>query len=232
MLLFDIVSKWIFDLLLFAGYICGNNAFPPALSSDEEKRYLELCKSGDESARQILIEHNLRLVAHIAKKYADDTNLEDYISIGTIGLIKGIDTYDIKKECRLSPYISRCIENELLMTLRSNKKRKSDISIDDTIGVDKEGNSLALSDVLPSKSPDIADEIWAEIEANNLKKAMKKCLTQNEILILCERYALGGSKKKTQREIAKKLGISRSYVSRIEKRCLRKLYDELKNTNI
>lgn len=228
MFIFELISKWFLDLLFFAGYLCGNNAFPPALSAEEEQMYVELWKNGDRDARKILIERNLRLVAHIAKKYSDDSNIDDFISIGTVGLIKGIDTFDFTKNCRLSPYISRCIENELLMTLRSNKKRQGDVSIDETIGIDKEGNSLTLSDVLPSDGGDIVDEIWTKLETKKLQKAMKKVLTQNEMLILCERYGLGGTQKKTQKEIAAKLGISRSYVSRIEKGCLKKLYSELR----
>ena len=228
MFLIDLIVKWFFDILAFAGYICGSNAFPPALSAEEERKYIELLKNGDETARQILIEHNLRLVAHIAKKYSDENSLEDFISIGTVGLIKGIDTYDFSKKTRLSPYISRCIENELLMTLRSNKKRQGDISIDDTIGVDKEGNSLTLSDILPANNTDIADDLWTKIETGKLYKAMKKVLTENEIYIISKRYGLGGEKPVTQREIASKLGISRSYVSRIEKKCLKKLRGEMK----
>lgn len=227
MFLLDLFAKWIFDILAFAGYICGNDAFPPALCAEDEKKYIELLKDGDMTARQILIEHNLRLVAHIAKKYGDESNLEDFISIGTVGLIKGIDTYDFSKKTRLCPYVSRCIENEILMTLRSGKKRRADVSIDDTIGVDKEGNSLTLSDILPADNADIADELWTKTEIVKLRKAMKKVLTENEMYIICKRYGLGGEKALTQREIASKLGISRSYVSRIEKKCLKKLNAEM-----
>jgi len=229
MFIFDFFSKLLSEFLIFAGFVSGSNSFPPSLTAEEEKTYVNLLKNGDTDARKILIERNLRLVAHIAKKYSDDSTLDDYISIGTIGLIKGIDTFDFSKNKRLSPYISRCIENEILMTLRSNKKRHGDISIDETIGTDKEGNALSLSDILPAPGEDIADEIWAKIESGKLKNAIKKVLTHNEALIMCERYGLGDCEKKTQQEIADKLGISRSYVSRIEKRCLKKLFSELKN---
>ena len=223
MLLFELLTKWFYQLLIFAGYISGNNTFAPPLTREEEKRYLEQLKNGDESARKILIERNLRLVAHIAKKYSDENTLNDYISIGTIGLIKGIDTYSFSEKHKLSSYVSRCIENEILMTLRSNKKRQGDISIDEAIGFDKEGNSLSLADILPSDSPDISDIICTDIEISKLKDAIKNCLTPNEQLIIFKRYGINGTKKYTQKEIAKQLGISRSYVSRIEKKCLKKL---------
>lgn len=225
---FELLSQWIFNILMMFGYVSSSNAFPPALSAEDEDKYLKLLEKGDENARRILIEHNLRLVAHIAKKYGDDTTAEDLISIGTIGLIKGIDTYDAEKCKKLSAYISRCIENEVLMYLRSNKKRMNDVSIDDTIGTDKEGNSMTYGDILPSESRDIAEEIWSKIESGKLLNAMKRCLTPDETKIMCERYGIAGTQKKPQREIAAQLGISRSYVSRIEKRCLKKLYDEMK----
>lgn len=228
MFLIELISDLFLRMFSFVGYVYGSNAFPPALSTKEEKKYIELLENGDKRARQILIEHNLRLVAHIAKKYSDENTLEDFISIGTVGLIKGIDTYDSAKKTRLSPYVSRCIENEILMNLRSNKKRQSDVSIDDSIGLDKEGNSLTLSDILPANTVDIADELWTKTECAKLYKSMKKVLTENEIYIICNRYGLCGEKSKTQREIASELGISRSYVSRIEKKCLKKLHGEMK----
>ena len=218
---------WFNTVLILTGYVTGSAAFPNPLTAKEEREYIEKYANGDENARNILIERNLRLVAHIAKKYGDESNLEDFISIGTVGLIKGIDTYDFSKKTRLCPYVSRCIENEILMTLRSGKKRRADVSIDDTIGVDKEGNSLTLSDILPADNADIADELWTKTEIVKLRKAMKKVLTENEIYIICKRYGLGGEKALTQREIASKLGISRSYVSRIEKKCLKKLNAEM-----
>ncbi len=227
MLFFELISQWFFQLLIFTGYVCGNDAFPPALSIEDENKYLELLRMGDKNARKMLIERNLRLVAHIAKKYSDESNLNDFISIGTIGLIKGIDTYDFNSKKRLSPYVSRCIENEILMTLRKNKRRQNEISIDDAVGIDKEGNTLSLADILPADTPDIAEEICTSMEIIKLKKAIETVLTPNEIMIMCKRYGLGGSEKYTQQEIADELGISRSYVSRIEKKCLKKLGDAL-----
>ncbi len=221
--MFSVLFEWIQTVLILAGYVSGNAAFPKPLSSEEEKKYLSLLSNGDEGAKNILIEHNLRLVAHIAKKYADEKNLEDLISIGTIGLIKGINTFNPKKNSRLSTYISRCIENEILMTLRSSKKLQNEISIDESIGTDREGNNMTFSDILTSDNPDISDIISEKIEESKLYSAMKNALTKNEINIICWRYGLGNQKRKTQKEIADILGISRSYVSRIEKKCLEKL---------
>lgn len=227
MFFLELLSGWLSQFLLFCGYICGSNTFPPPLSQKDEIMYLEKFKRGDSAARKILIERNLRLVVHIAKKYSDDNSLNDFISIGTIGLIKGIDTYNFDTKKRLSPYVSRCIENEILMALRKNKKSKNDISIDDTIGIDKEGNTLSLADIIPADCADIADEMQTRIEIKNLKHAIENVLTPSEKLIIYKRYGIGGTKRLTQKEIAKSLGISRSYVSRIEKKCLGKLLGAL-----
>lgn len=226
--MFAIFFEWIQTVLILAGYISGNATFPKPLSSEEEKKYLNEYFRGSEEAKNILIEHNLRLVAHIAKKYADEKNLEDLISIGTIGLIKGINTFNPTKNSRLSSYISRCIENEVLMFLRNLRKTQSEVSIDESIGTDREGNNMTFSDILTCEGGDVSEIISGRIEAQKLYCAMKKVLNVNEINILCWRYGLGNQKKKTQKEIADILGISRSYVSRIEKKCLEKLLDELK----
>ena len=210
----------------------GNATFPKPLNKSEEKKYLDLYAKGDESAKNVLIEHNLRLVAHIAKKYADEKNLEDLISIGTIGLIKGINTFNPEKNSRLSTYISRCIENEVLMVMRSSKKLQNEISIDESIGTDREGNNMTFSDILTCDSTDIADLISGKLEAQKLYNAMKKILAPTEINILCWRYGLGNQPKKTQKEIADILGISRSYVSRIEKKCLERLFRRIKRIRL
>lgn len=231
MVLPNVFFEWIQTILIMAGYVSGTAAFPKPLTSEEEARYLKEYAEGDENAKNILIEHNLRLVAHIAKKYSDDKNFEDLISIGTIGLIKGINTFNPEKNPRLSTYIARCIENEVLMVMRSGKKLQNEISINESIGTDKEGNNMTLSDILTSSSPDIAETISQKIEAQRLYKAMNSALEKNEADIICWRYGLCGSRRKTQKEIAEILGISRSYVSRIEKRCLKKLYDELEKNN-
>ncbi len=228
MFLSGIFFEWIQTVLILAGYVSGSATFPKPLTAEEEAKYLEQLANGSEDAKNILIEHNLRLVAHIAKKYADEKNLEDLISIGTIGLIKGINTFNPQKNSKLSTYISRCIENEVLMFMRSSKKLQNEVSIDESIGTDREGNNMTFSDILTSDSADVSEIISGRLEAQKLHCAMKKVLSPNEINILCWRYGLGNQKKKTQKEIANILGISRSYVSRIEKKCLERLFDELK----
>ncbi len=225
-----IFFEWIQTVLILAGYVSGSAAFPKPLTAEEEKKYLVEYAEGSESAKNILIERNLRLVAHIAKKYADDKNTEDLISIGTIGLIKGINTFNPRKNSRLSTYISRCIENEVLMYMRKAKKLQNEVSIEESVGSDKEGNNMTLSDILTADDTDVSEIISDKIEAQKLRAAIKKTLTVNETNIICWRYGLGGGKRKTQREVADILGISRSYVSRIEKRCLEKLAAELKGT--
>ena len=225
MFLGGLFFEWIQTVLILAGYVSGNATFPKPLNKSEEKKYLDFCLM---ALGNVTFPNNLRLVAHIAKKYADEKNLEDLISIGTIGLIKGINTFNPEKNSRLSTYISRCIENEVLMVMRSSKKLQNEISIDESIGTDREGNNMTFSDILTCDSTDIADLISGKLEAQKLYNAMKKILAPTEINILCWRYGLGNQPKKTQKEIADILGISRSYVSRIEKKCLERLLDELK----
>lgn len=226
-MLFSVFFEWIQTVLMLAGYVSGSASFPKPLTPEEEKKYLLACTNGDTNAKNILIEHNLRLVAHIAKKYSDENNLEDLISIGTIGLIKGINTFNPDKNPRLSAYIARCIENEVLMTLRSTKKLQKEISIDESIGTDREGNNMTFSDILTADNADVSEIIFGKLESKKLHDAMKKILTPNEQNILRWRYGLNNTRKKTQKEIADILGISRSYVSRIEKRCLERLAKEL-----
>lgn len=215
------------NIMLFLGFIGGGNSFPKPLSKEEEKKYIDLLAEGDEQAKNILIEHNLRLVAHIAKKYATESNFDDLVSTGTIGLIKGINTFDKTKTSKLTTYISRCIENEVLMVLRTSKKSAGDVSLEECIGVDKEGNSMTFSDVLAADTDDISDMIALKIDIKKLYNAMEEVLSHDEKKILCWRYGLLGQKRKTQKEIAKLLGISRSYVSRIEKRAIKKLSTEI-----
>ena len=210
-------------------YINGPETLPPPLSKEEEQKIMDELQNGIEDNRELLIIHNLRLVVYIAKKFENKTtSTEDLVSIGTIGLIKGINTFNPEKNSRLSTYISRCIENEVLMVMRSSKKLQNEISIDESIGTDREGNNMTFSDILTCDSTDIADLISGKLEAQKLYNAMKKILAPTEINILCWRYGLGNQPKKTQKEIADILGISRSYVSRIEKKCLERLLDELK----
>ena len=207
----------------FALHVKGAGAFPPPLSAEREAELLEKSRNGDDGARNELIEHNLRLVAHIVKKYYNTgADQDDMISIGTIGLIKAVSTFNADKGIHLATYASRCIENEILMFFRNQKKTAQDVFISDPIDTDKDGNTLTLIDVIADKS-DIADEIDTKIKVEKLRVILPICLTERERLIIEMRYGLCGREELTQREIAKKLNISRSYVSRIEKSALEKL---------
>lgn len=206
-------------------------SFEKPLTPEEEVNYLTKFKDDkDESAKEILIERNMRLVAHIAKKYNNSTeDQDDLISIGTIGLIKAIETYNVEKGTRLATYASKCIENEILMNIRSNKKNKVQVSLQDPIGTDKEGNEISLIDVLGSDIDDILDQVELKVQISKLYEQLDKILSKREKDIILLRYGLTTYGYKTQREIAQKLDISRSYVSRIEKRALKKLRKELKS---
>ena len=207
----------------FALHVKGAGSFPPPLSAEHEAELLEKSRNGDDDARNELIEHNLRLVAHIVKKYYNTgADQDDMISIGTIGLIKAVSTFNADKGIHLATYASRCIENEILMFFRNQKKTAQDVFISDPIDTDKDGNTLTLIDVIADKS-DIADEIDTKIKVEKLRVILPVCLTERERLIIEMRYGLCGREELTQREIAKKLNISRSYVSRIEKSALEKL---------
>ncbi|EZP76237.1 sporulation sigma factor SigK [Parageobacillus genomosp. 1] len=213
------------EVMFLVSYI-KNNAFPQPLSAKEEEKYLELMAKGDQQARNILIEHNLRLVAHIVKKFENTgEDVEDLISIGTIGLIKAIESYSSSKGTKLATYAARCIENEILMHLRSLKKSRKDVSLHEPIGQDKEGNEISLIDILKSEGNDIVDEIHLNMELEQIKKYID-VLDEREKEVIISRFGLDMQQEKTQREIAKELGISRSYVSRIEKRALMKMFHE------
>ncbi len=204
----------------------SNNVFKEPLSKEEEEKYIDLLLKKDKKARDILIEHNLRLVAHITKKY-ENTNIDndDLISIGTIGLIKGIDSYSKKHGTRITTYCAKCIENEILMFFRSNKKNNNNISLDDPIGYDKEGNDITILDVLKTPKPDYIENMYIKDNVKLLKEYISK-LTDREREIIIKRYGLLNEDEKTQKEIAKDLKISRSYVSRIEKRAITKILRE------
>ncbi len=214
-------------LLFFVGFIGGTNSFPKPLSKDEEEKYSKMLRDGDENAKKVLIEHNLRLVAHIAKKYGTENDFDDLVSIGTIGLIKGINTYNPDKNTRLAAYIARCIENEILMTMRQKKRLSREISLDETIGSDSEGNNMTLSDTLKAEGKNVEDEVFLKINSKKLINAIKSSLSPVEQKIIIWRYGIGGGGRKTQQEVSEQLGISRSYVSRIEKRSIKKLKKQL-----
>jgi RNA polymerase sporulation-specific sigma factor len=212
------------SLFLFA-YL-NNQVFPQPLSEAEEKRYLKELREGSEEARNILVERNLRLVAHVVRKYeSTGEDMEDLISIGTIGLIKGIKTFDNEKGVKLATYVARCVENEVLMHLRNLKKKKTEVSIYDPIGYDKEGNEIALIDIL-AEDNEIVDMVDMKLQGEKILSKID-VLSDRERQIIEMRYGVFSGYKEPQREIARKMGISRSYVSRIEKRALKKLIREL-----
>ena len=220
---FSLLMKIASAVYYFALHVKGAGSFPPPLSAEREAELLEKSRNGDDDARNELIEHNLRLVAHIVKKYYNTgADQDDMISIGTIGLIKAVSTFNADKGIHLATYASRCIENEILMFFRNQKKTAQDVFISDPIDTDKDGNTLTLIDVIADKS-DIADEIDTKIKVEKLRVILPVCLTERERLIIEMRYGLCGREELTQREIAKKLNISRSYVSLIEKSALEKL---------
>ena len=228
--MFDFLKKLFKDFYLFtASY--SNNVFPDPLSKEDEEKYIKLANMGDMEARNKLIEHNLRLVAHIVKKYdhkKDD--IDDLISIGTIGLIKGIDSFSYKRGRRLTTYAAKCIENEILMYYRSDRKHSKNISINESVGFDKDGNEITFLDILKTPKPEFELDIHKKDNLALLKKYFN-VLTDREKEIIIKRYGLNDEDEITQKEIAKQLGISRSYVSRIEKRALTKIFKEFKIQN-
>ncbi len=220
-LFFGSALSQVFFLL---SYISTSNSFPKPLSAREEKTALEKYKGGDVSARNLLIEKNLRLVAYIAKKYsAQNCDADDLISIGTIGLIKAINTFDSEKGIRLATYASRCIENEILMVIRNGKKLANEISLEEPIGIDKEGNAISFLDIVANEDDDVIESVEINAQINKMFTAIEELLDEREKVVIKYRYGINNTPEKTQREIADMLGISRSYVSRIEKKALRKL---------
>ena len=213
--------------IFFTGYVTGNTTFPKPLNEKEEEFYLMEFQGGNVEAKSVLIERNLRLVAHIVKKYSyPNKDIDDLISIGTVGLIKAIESFNLGKGTRLATYAARCIENEILMLFRNTKKTKGEVYLQDPIGVDKEGNEICLIDVLSSEGDSVLEAVENRLQVKALYSKMKLVLTDREKEILEMRYGLLNGDVKTQREIALILGISRSYVSRIEKKALKKLLKE------
>lgn len=226
----SILSSIIKGAIIFTGSY-SNNIFPDPLSNEEEDKYLKLyLDNNDKNAREKLIEHNLRLVAHIVKKYEGRNDTDDLISIGIIGLIKGIDTYSHKHNTRLATYCARCIDNEILMYFRNDKKNNKNISIEESIGFDKDGNEITFMDILKTPKPDFIEDIHIKNNIKLLNKYMN-VLTDREKIIITKRYGLNNTDELTQKQIAKELNISRSYVSRIEKRALTKLLREFIRNN-
>ena len=224
--LFRWLQKWLISEEQGIFYIGGSDVLPPPLRGEEEKRAIEALSRGEETAKQTLVEHNLRLVVYIARRFdGDRTNLEDLISIGTIGLMKAIGTYRADKNIKLATYASRCIENEILMHLRKIANQKAEVSLDEPINLDGEGNELLLSDILGTAEDDIQRPLEADAEVMVLRQALTE-LPQREQEIVSMRFGLDGRKELTQKEVAQKMGISQSYISRLEKRILGKLRKE------
>ncbi len=210
------------NLIIFSSYVTEKSSFPKPLSKEKEKEYLEKSAQGDKEAKEILVKHNLRLVAHIAKKYSNYGDNDELISIGSIGLIKAIESFKPDKGTQLATYASRCIENEILMTMRTSKKHRSNVSLNEPIGVDKDGNELVIMDMLCDNCS-VIEDVENSIMMEKLLRITKAILDEREYEIIRLRYGLGGCGALTQREVAKKFDISRSYVSRIEKKALEKI---------
>lgn len=229
--MFDIsLFSSLFDRIPFlVAYVRTGGVFLKPLPREKVQELLGQMKLGDKIARDKLIEHNLRLVAHIARKYSTENNNEDIISIGTIGLIKAINTYNMEKGTKLATYAARCIENEILMSIRANKKRNGDVSLNDPIGYDREGNSIALIDILGTDCDSVENFVNTSMQVEKIKRCIKKYLNPRERYIITNRYGCNGGPQLTQREIAAKLKISRSYVSRIEKKARKKLCFHMNN---
>ena len=228
-MLINLLNSILSNIFFFALHVDSRNVFPKPLSRTEEEEAFRQMSEGSTDAKNRLIEHNLRLVAHIIKKYySNNTEQDELISIGTIGLIKAVSTYDYTKGNRFATYASRCIENEILMHFRSKKKSASDVYIDEPVDTDKDGNQLTLSDIL-GDGEDIIEKVDLSIRSAQLYKFLDSCLSPRELEIIKLRYGLYGCTPLTQREVAKRLDISRSYVSRIEKKALcelKKMYDK------
>lgn len=207
-------------IMFFSSYIKNCSSFPKPLTAEEEKEYLEKFKNGDEKAKEILIHYNLRLVAHIVKKYNQADEADDLISVGSLGLIKAINTYQLNHGTQFSTYAARCIENEILMLIRTNKKHKNNVSIEDVLGTDDEENEIKLGDLNFDEENDVEKIVEHKMLSQNLDAILKKNLSKREYQIICMRYGLCGLPVLTQREVAKRLDISRSYISRLETKSL------------
>ena len=222
-MLLDAILFIIGKLTFFTGSVFGGSSYPKPLSPEEENECLEKIKQGDKNARDKLINHNMRLVAHVVKKYSGAAETDDLISVGSIGLIKAINTYEKGKGTQLATYTARCIENEILMLLRANKKYKNDVHLSDSVGTDKDGNELTLMELLCEKEDTVFLNVDRGIERQKFLRFIKNALSEREYTVLCLRYGLKGERVYAQREVAKFLKISRSYISRIEKKAIDKL---------
>lgn len=224
---FDFLSLLLGKIFFFTGAVQGKGSFPKPLSPEDEKKYLAAARAGDKEAKNILIKHNMRLVAHVVKKYSGAAETDDLLSVGSIGLIKAINTYREGKGTQLATYTARCIENEILMLIRTGKKHKNNLSLSEPVGVDKDGNELTLIDLLSEKEESVFSQVERSIQREKFVKLLKGILSEREFSIIAMRYGLVDGCPEPQREVAKKLGISRSYISRIEKRAIEKARNNL-----
>ena len=229
-MLFDFLFALLGKITFFTGAVGGKSSFPKPLPPAEEAECLRLAQEGDRAAKDKLVRHNMRLVAHIVKKYNGAAETDDLISVGSIGLIKAIDTYRPGRGTQLATYTARCIENEILMLIRSNKKHRNTVYLSDPVGVDKEGNELTLMDLLYEKEDGVFSEVESRIEHEKFMRVLRSCLSEREYTVLCLRYGLKGGAPMPQREVALFLKISRSYISRIEKRAIERVREVLLRT--
>lgn len=230
-MIFENFIMFMNKILMFSSYINNAQGFPKPLSAEEEKLCFEKFKKGDKAAKDKLINHNLRLVAHIVKKYSGAGEADDLISVGSIGLIKAINSFEYGKGTQLSTYAARCIENEILMLLRLNKKHKKVFSLEESLGQDKDGNDIELADVIPSQEEEVFSVVENNILNERIVAIIEKKLTEREAKIIKLRYGINGKPALTQREVAQKLGISRSYISRLETKALEIIKNEMEKNN-
>jgi RNA polymerase sporulation-specific sigma factor len=231
-MIFENFITFINKILCFSSFVNSASGFPKPLTLEEEKKYFEKYKQGDLDAKNALINHNLRLVAHIVKKYSGAGEADDLISVGSIGLIKAINSFELNKGTQLSTYAARCIENEILMYIRLNKKHKQTMSLQECLGEDKDGNEVELGDIIPGLEDEVIDEVENNILTEKMANIIKTSLPEREYKIIKMRYGLDGLIPLTQREVANKLGISRSYISRLETKALEKIKSEVKTKKI
>lgn len=231
-MIFENFITFINKILVFSSFVNSASGFPKPLSLEEEKENFRKFKAGDKAAKDILINHNLRLVAHIVKKYSGAGEADDLISVGAIGLIKAINSFEYDKGTQLSTYAARCIENEILMLIRVNKKHKQTMSLQETLGQDKEGNDIELMDIIPGIEDEVIDAVESNILTEKMSYIIKKSLPEREFEIIKLRYGLFGNKPLTQREVAAKLGISRSYISRLETKAMETIKTEIEKNNL
>lgn len=218
-------------IMLFSSYVKNNSSFPKPLTGKEEMEYIKKMKAGDEKAKEILISHNLRLVAHIVKKYSQADEADDLISVGSLGLIKAINTFEPNVGTQFSTYAAKCIENEILMLLRLNKKHKNTISIEEALGSDSEDNEISLIDIMYEDNSNVETLVDNSILSEKINKLLKNNLTKREYIIICMRYGLNGKPALTQREVAATLKISRSYISRLEKKALQTMKKQMNKSD-